>query len=122
MLAEMVINFNRLYMRTHRVPSLYDSKVVYQEEPPGQPFEEFAPIPQILLRGWGDCDDLVPWRVAELREHGEPAQPRILWQKAKGGKHKGKKIFHFVVRRARKKNGVWTITNEIECPSTILGM
>ena len=27
----------------------------------------------VLSRGWGDCDDLAPWRVAELQEAGEKA-------------------------------------------------
>lgn len=123
-LAEAVVEINRLYLRMYKVPPLYSGAVVYQEEPAGQGFEEFAPIPQVLQRGWGDCDDLVPWRVAELREMGEPAQIRLLWQRPTGGPHKGKKLFHLVVRRAVRDpiTNRWRASRQFECPSTILGM
>lgn len=128
--AETVIDLNRFYLRTHHVPPLYGAGVVYQEEPAGQGFEEFATVPQVITRGWGDCDDLVPWRVAELREAGEPAQVRILWQKAHRGRHAGKKMFHLVVRRKRRNalTGRWEDVRDargkiqFECPSTNLGM
>lgn len=121
--AEAVVQNNRLYLRTHHVPPLYQSGVVYQEEPPGQGFEEFAPICTVILRGWGDCDDLVPWRVAELQEAGEPAQIRLQWVQAKHGRYAGKKIFHLTVRRFRRdpETNQWVPGAE-ECPSTRLGM
>lgn len=123
-IAEAVVEINRLYLRTHHVPPLYSAGVVYQEEPAGQGFEEFATIPQVIGRGWGDCDDLVPWRVAELREAGEPAKVRLLWQKAKRGPHAGKKLFHLVVRRAVRDPVTkrWVNADKFECPSTKLGM
>jgi hypothetical protein len=68
-------------------------------------------------RIWMDvhnCDDLAPWRVAELQAHGEKAKIRIQWKRptlANGSK--GKKYFHIVVRR---QNG------SIEDPSAKLGM
>lgn len=122
-LAEAVVEINRLYLRTHHVPPLYSSGVVYQEEPAGQGFEEFAPLCHVLQRGWGDCDDLVPWRVAELREAGEPATIKLLWQQATKGPHKGKKMFHLVVRRAARDpvTNRWVKSID-ECPSTKLGM
>ncbi len=54
------------------------------------------------------CDDLAPWRCAELRHQGERARIRIQWKRFPNGK-----LFHIVVRR---ENG------EIEDPSAILGM
>ena len=57
-----------------------------------------------------NCDDLSPWRVAELREHGEPAKIRIQWKKHP---ETGQKLFHIVVRRA---------DGSIEDPSLLLGM
>jgi hypothetical protein len=121
--AQTVVDINRLYIRTHRVPPLYESGVLYQEEPLGQGYEEFAPIPNVLMRGWGDCDDLVPWRVAELQECGEPATIRLEWTVAKRGPHAGKKLFHLLVRRARlSPGGVWVESDDTECPSTKLGM
>lgn len=38
----------------------------WQEEPPGQ--ESFDKPSTVLMRGWGDCDDLAPWLAAEMRE------------------------------------------------------
>lgn len=113
-LAEFVIDVNRLYLRTHKVPSIYEAGVVYREEPANWPFEEFAPIPQIIMRGWGDCDDLVPWRVAELREAGEEgARVRVVWQIPRRGPHQGRKLFHLLAVRADGRE---------ECPSAKLGM
>lgn len=94
-----------------RVPLLYQSGVRYAEEPwnaNGARVEEFADIPTVYARRWGDCDDLAPWRVAELRAMGEPAKIRITWKTLKSGR-----LFHVLVRRA---NG------QIEDPSKILGM
>lgn len=51
---EGLVTANLLYLATHHVPLLYKSGVRYQEEPPGT-VEEFAGIPVILGRGWGDC-------------------------------------------------------------------
>lgn len=57
-----------------------------------------------------NCDDLAPWRCAELRNAGEHAKIRITWRE-----HPltGQKVFHVVVRR---ENG------EVEDPSLKLGM
>ena len=102
------VKINQLFLRTHNVPPLYESGVRYQNEPDdGQ--EEFACIEPVYYRKWGDCDDLAPWRVAELRNAGEKAKIRIQWKRRRDGR----KLFHIVVRRA---NG------RIEDPSAILGM
>ena len=100
---------NQLFLKTHRVPPLYESGVRYQNEPRSFPCEEFASIPAVMARGWGDCDDLAPWRVAELREQGERAKIRIQWKRQPSGT----KLFHVVVRRG---------DGSIEDPSRILGM
>lgn len=118
LLDAQVLN-NKLYLQLHsRVPPLYRSGVRYENEPlwtfQDMPVEEFALIPVVLGRGWGDCDDLAPWRVSELQVHGEKAKIRIQWKRptlANGSK--GKKYFHIVVRR---QNG------SIEDPSAKLGM
>lgn len=108
-LLDALVWVNLFYIKLHRVPALYNSGVRYQEEPEGQE-ESFDAIPAVLARGWGDCDDLAPWRVAELRAMGEKAKIRIEW---KMNVRTGMKMFHIVVRRA---NG------DIEDPSAILGM
>jgi len=81
-------------------------KVRFQRE--AGPHEEFADVLTVLRRGWGDCDDLVAWRVAELQAKGEKAQVRIYWRVKNGSIR-----MHAQVRRA---NG------RIEDPSRYLGM
>jgi len=36
--------------------------------------EHFDLAPEVLRRGWGDCDDLAPWLAAQLRHEGEDAR------------------------------------------------
>ncbi len=67
---DALVEINRFYLRTHHVPELYRARVRYRPEPDDGTPEEFAAIPKILSRGWGDCDDLAPWRVAELPHPG----------------------------------------------------
>jgi len=107
-----LIDIDLVYLLSHEVPSLYDSGVRYQREPPG--IEEFAAIPAVIERGWGDCDDLAAWRIAELRAHGERATPRIVWRKFPKGR-----LYHVMVRRAKFPR---TDPRSIEDPSKILGM
>lgn len=57
-----------------------------------------------------NCDDLAPWRCAELREAGEPAKIRVQWKR---DARTGQKLFHILVRRA---------DGSIEDPSLKLGM
>ena len=78
---------NQLYLRLHKVPALYHAGIRYREEPlnvlrlgghsTADSVEEFANVPAVIERGWGDGDDIVPWRCAELREHGELAKIRL---------------------------------------------
>ena len=105
-----LVRVNRQYLRAYSVPGIYDSGVRYKPEPNGT-IEEFAAIPVVLERGWGDCDDLAPWRVAELREQGEKAKIRIQWKALPP--HIGGRLFHIVVRRQ---------DGSIEDPSALLGM
>lgn len=104
---ESLVMADQLFLFRHHVPPLYQSGVRYREEPEDG-VEEFASIPVVLARGWGDCDDLAPWRVAELRNAGERAKIRIQWRRTRRGK-----LFHIVVRRA---------DGSIEDPSARLGM
>lgn len=59
-----------------RIPSLYKSHVRYKRdvcEAPHVPgaCERFLSPSQVLRAGFGDCDDLAPWRAAELRVQGD---------------------------------------------------
>lgn len=56
----------RPFLRSRGVPPLYESGVRFQMEPNHGRFEEFALPWTTWERGWGDCDDLVIWRIAEL--------------------------------------------------------
>jgi len=117
---EALVLIDQMFIRLHHVPPIYKSGVRYKEEPLNnatlghigtpQRIEEFAAVPAVIERGWGDCDDLSPWRCAELREHGEPAKLRIQWKR---NPETGQKLFHIVVRRA---------DGSIEDPSLLLGM
>lgn len=118
---EALVRVNQMYIATHRVPALYESGVRYQNEPTNlaklggversHRVEEFAAIPAVIERGWGDCDDLAPWRVAELRElYHEKARIHVYWKRMRDGKGK---LFHICVRRE---------DGSIEDPSAKLGM
>lgn len=98
-ILEALTTVDLIYLTTHHVPLLYSSGVRYAEESsflkyPNGYYENFAAVPEILARGVGDCDDLAPWRCAELRKLGFTARIRIQWVKLKDGK-----MFHIVVRR-----------------------
>lgn len=121
---------NQVFLKKYKVPRLYESGVRYRPEPEGHMVfhpkhpekqidrafaermsggvEDFATIPAVLARGFGDCDDLAPWLCAELRESGERATIAVKWKRIRGVK-----LFHIVVRRP---NGA------IEDPSKRLGM
>lgn len=107
-LLEAVVYANRLWLTAYpRTPFLYQTKVIYQIEPPGQ--EVFADIPTVIEQGWGDCDDLCSWRCAELQVAGIMAKPYLKWRDT-GPKQN---VYHAVVR--------WP-DGRIEDPSLALGM
>jgi hypothetical protein len=60
------------------IPPLYESGVRYSEDKPGR--EDWRDVYTILQRGYGDCDNVVGWRCAELRVAGIAAEPVIKWQ------------------------------------------
>lgn len=56
------------------LPPLYQSGVRFAFEPAhGSGDENFDSPPIVYQRGWGDCDDLVYWRVTELLAAHLPA-------------------------------------------------
>lgn len=106
-----LIHQNELYLQHHpETPPLYRSGVRYAEEPFG--YESWPNIPVILRRGAGDCEDLVAWRVAELRAQGIPARPSWNFRDL-SGPHGEYRLYHI---RA------WIPGVGFEDPSRILGM
>lgn len=114
-MLEAAVQANQVILSTHHVPPLYESGVRYREEPRGQGYEEFALIPVVFARKWGDCDDLAPWRVAELRQKGEKAKVRITFRRQSSGFQ----LYHVLVRRAPSAGYP---RGQIEDPSRVLGM
>lgn len=82
---------------------LYSAGVRYAREPLGR--ERWQSAAETLRRGEGDCEDLVAWRVAELRCMGEEAHPMV-YSPRPG-------LLHCVVRRSHGR---------VEDPSKKLGM
>lgn len=96
-LLEAVANNNRRFLRRVQVPPLYESGVRYLFEPREQ--ESVRDIAAVVARGGGDCAHLCAWRVAELREAGEPdAGFHLVWPKRPNSA--GGYDYHIRVRRA----------------------
>jgi hypothetical protein len=121
-LSEPLILANRILLRNDpRLPSLYASGVVYQAEHIDPPTceaaeracfftDDWLDLVRAIQRGSADCEDLVCWRVAELREREHEAGAAPLVRHYEAG---GTSYFHFLVRRA---------DGSIEDPSRALGM
>jgi hypothetical protein len=103
-LMEALCQINKTYLSTHKMPSLYGSDVVYEIENS----ENWKDVYNILKDGYGDCEDLACWRVAELQLIGVAARPYIKWKKTRGTW-----LYHGLV---------WHPGNKIEDPSLALGM
>src|SRR5512138_415754 len=101
------VNEGRLAERPY--PPLYESGVRYQRE---VGTEEWLDIPSIIEAGWGDCEDLACWRVAELRAQGVKASPYARWRQVDGVYH-----YHAMVKRFGPGN-----KTSLEDPSRRLGM
>lgn len=92
-----VVIYDRYLLRTKQVPGVYDAfyanRIRFQSEPWAGRYEEFADALTCMKRGWADCDDLIPWRVAELQEQGIQASIKVYWRK-----RGGKTLFHVEAR------------------------
>lgn len=59
---------NLQWLKTHpETPSVYDSGIRYVEDK-GQ--DDWCDIPEVIRRGYGDCDDINAWRLGELLFRG----------------------------------------------------
>lgn len=89
-LVEGLAEVNRVLLRCRSIPPLYESGVRYRSEAVGQ--ERWQRCDEVLRAGYGDCEDLAAWRVAELREAGELGASVDVTQT-------GRRRFHARVRR-----------------------
>lgn len=89
-LVRALTALNMLYLRAHpNAPLMHKSGVVYRTQPGG--CERFKTIPSILAAGNADCDQLAPWRAAELRvRYGIKAMPEV--------RRMAKNLWHVYVR------------------------
>lgn len=112
--ALVEINMDQLSIETDPpIPPLYDSGVKYENvrhDENGNEVDDFwQDIFTSYARKAADCEDLVAWRIAELRMRGIDAKPYITQYLLPNGDQK----FHIRV--------VWP-NGFIEDPSKILGM
>ena len=106
---EALVRINEDYLRAHpETLSIYDAGVRYAVEPDG--FELWDPIPLVLARGAGDCDDLAAARAAELRVAGETGARADCYPSRVSN---GRRTWHAIVVRA---------DGTVEDPSARLGM
>jgi hypothetical protein len=90
--------------RSWNLPQLYQSGTRFAYEPQhGNGLEMFDLPLTTFRRGWGDCDDLVIWRICELVARGEKATCKTAYRN---------NALHVQVRRA---------DGSVEDPSVILG-
>lgn len=104
---ESVTRLDHALIRGGTVPVFGQAldRVRWKPEPPGD--EHFDHAAQVLVRGWGDCDDLAPWHAASLRASGADRGARAIVKKS------GPRRWHAVVQRS---------DGRIEDPSAAAGM
>ena len=100
---EGVTRVDEEMLRSAHFPRLYESGVQYRKEDK----DTWRHADDVLCSGWGDCDDLSPWRAAELRVSGEDPKAYVYVYRS------GPRRFHAVVARG---------DGRIEDPSYKLGM
>jgi hypothetical protein len=106
---EALCKHNQGLLEHFPYPPLYQSGVRYKRE---EGTEEWQDIPNVLKTGWGDCEDLACWRVAELRRQRIKASPYARFRQINGVYH-----YHAMVQRYRADGSKY-----LEDPSRKLGM
>jgi hypothetical protein len=97
---------NKYYVELGLLPPLERAGVRFRNEPWRGKFEEFADGLTVLKRGWGDCDDLIPYVLGWLWAHGERgARIRIYWRINRRTKTPK---FHVELRRADGRIEDWS--------------
>lgn len=101
-LLDCLIDLNRVFLRAHAAPTLYQSGVRYGRT------RLWEPIPALYARQYGDCKSLSAALIAEYREQGIEADPVFRFNPNPNGTND----FHILVHTARG----------FEDPSKVLGM
>jgi hypothetical protein len=77
-----------LFLGPNALPSLYDTDIVFAEEPThGSGVERFRLPTEVYRRKRGDCDGLSLYRLAELLAKNEPVDSTIADYLQDGGMH-----------------------------------
>jgi hypothetical protein len=110
-LIEAMIESGRIYLQENpgAVPPLYRSGVRYRTCESGCDWDRWCDIPEVFRDGFGDCKDLVAWRIAELATEGVGAEPIIHADLDRYGVP----LYHVTLRRS---------DGALEDPSRALGM
>lgn len=107
--AEAVTRLDEDLIRQGKAPDFHDAlehgQVKWKPEPPGN--ENFDNAETVVKRGWGDCDDLAPWRAASARATGEDPGARAI------AVRRSPTLWHMMVRRS---------DGRLEDPSVEAGM
>jgi len=101
--VELLARIGLEQAKRHHLPSLYGGRIHYQLEPFG--VERWQTPLETAALGYGDCEDLVGYRLYELWRDRVPARCHIV--------QINPRLFHVLVRYP---NG------QIEDPSAKLGM
>jgi hypothetical protein len=120
-MLEALCQINEGHLADRPYPPLYEAGVHYQRE---DSTEEWLDIPSIIQTGWGDCEDLACWRVAELRSQGHRAGPYVRFRKIDGVFHYHALVMHYRPVLVETDSGVVErlVPDHIEDPSRRLGM
>src|SRR5437899_3720477 len=68
---EAVTRLDEHMIRSGSVPTFDAAHTQVKWRPENMGDEHFDHAETVLKRGWGDCDDLAPWKAATLRATGE---------------------------------------------------
>jgi len=117
-LVEAIALENSFLIPRLKLPRLYGSRIIFRQEPYAGKLEEIADAKTVAARGWGDCDDLNPYRLGELWAAGESrAGIKVYFRDHERRRPSGElrllRLYHVEVRRA---------DGSVEDPSRYLGM
>jgi hypothetical protein len=105
---EAVTRLNESLIRSGQVPTFEQALangIKWRPEPPGD--ERFDHAGIVMSRGWGDCDDLAPYKAASDRVTGKDRNAQAIVQRS------GPALWHAVEQRG---------DGSIDDPSAMAGM